>query len=65
MTPSNKATVFIVDDDDRMRAATQRLLKTVGLWSESFATPQESLRPIATWRKWRHAMNIAVICTTV
>jgi FixJ family two-component response regulator len=43
MTPSNNATVFIVDDDDRMRAATQRLLKTVGLWSESFATPQEFL----------------------
>jgi len=36
--------VFIVDDDDRMRAATQRLLKTVGLHSEAFATPQEFLR---------------------
>ena len=44
MTSSNSATVFIVDDDDRMRAATQRLLKTVGLRSESFATPQEFLR---------------------
>jgi FixJ family two-component response regulator len=35
--------VFIVDDDDRMRAAMQRLLKTVGLHAESFATPQEFL----------------------
>ena len=38
------AIVFVVDDDDRMRAATQRLLKTVGLHSEAFATPQEFLQ---------------------
>jgi len=44
MTPPDTPTVFIVDDDDRMRAAMQRLLKTVGLHSESFATPQEFLR---------------------
>lgn len=44
MTPSGTPTVFIVDDDDRMRAAMQRLLKTVGLHSESFATPQDFLR---------------------
>jgi len=44
MTPSDKTTVFIIDDDDRMRAATQRLLKTVGFHSESFATPQDFLR---------------------
>src|ERR1700752_5050315 len=44
MTSPVKATVFIVDDDDRMRAATQRLLKTVSLHSEAFATPQEFLR---------------------
>lgn len=44
MTFPDKATVFIVDDDDRMRAAMQRLLKTVGLHSESFATPQDFLR---------------------
>jgi FixJ family two-component response regulator len=43
MTPPDTATVFIVDDDDRMRAAMQRLLKTVGLRSQSFATPQEFL----------------------
>jgi len=41
---SPTAIVFIVDDDDRMRAATQRLLRTVGLHSEAFATPQEFLR---------------------
>jgi len=41
---SDTPTVFIVDDDGRMRAAMQRLLKTVGLHSESFATPQEFLR---------------------
>jgi FixJ family two-component response regulator len=41
---SPAAIVFILDDDDRMRAATQRLLKTVGLHSEAFATPQEFLR---------------------
>ena len=44
MTSADKSIVFIVDDDDRMRAATQRLLKTVGLHSEAFATPQEFLR---------------------
>ena len=44
MTSVDTPTVFIVDDDGRMRAAMQRLLKTVGLQSESFATPQEFLR---------------------
>jgi FixJ family two-component response regulator len=44
MTSPTKAIVFIVDDDDRMRAATQRLLKSVGLHAESFATPQDFLR---------------------
>jgi FixJ family two-component response regulator len=44
MTFPDPPTVFIVDDDDRMRAAMQRLLKTVGLRSQSFATPQEFLR---------------------
>ena len=43
-------TVFIVDDDGRMRAAMQRLLKTVGLHSESFATPQDFLRRNASRR---------------
>lgn len=44
MTSPDTPTVFIVDDDDRMRAAMQRLLRTVGLHSESFATPQDFLR---------------------
>ena len=44
MTSSDKPTVLIIDDDARMRAAMQRLLKTVGLHSESFATPQDFLR---------------------
>lgn len=43
MTYPDSPTVFIVDDDDRMRAAMQRLLKTVGLHSQSFATPREFL----------------------
>ena len=44
MTSADTPTVFIVDDDGRMRAAMQRLLKSVGLHSESFATPQDFLR---------------------
>jgi FixJ family two-component response regulator len=36
--------VLIVDDDNRMRAATRRLLKTVGLHSEVFATPEDFFR---------------------
>jgi FixJ family two-component response regulator len=43
MISPDTPTVFIVDDDSRMRSAMQRLLKTVGLHSESFATPQEFL----------------------
>jgi FixJ family two-component response regulator len=44
MIPADTPTVFIVDDDGRMRAAMQRLLNTVGLHSESFATPQDFLQ---------------------
>ena len=36
-------TVFIVDDDAAVRASIQGLLKTEGLRSEGFATPQEFL----------------------
>jgi FixJ family two-component response regulator len=43
MTSSDQPTVLIIDDDSRMREAMQRLLKTVGLHSESFATPQDFL----------------------
>jgi len=44
MTSLDTATVFIVDDDNRMRAAMQRLLKTVGLHAQSFAAPLEFLQ---------------------
>lgn len=44
MTSVDSPVVFIVDDDARMRAAMQRLLKTVGLHFESFATPEDFLR---------------------
>src|SRR5690242_3288955 len=35
--------VFIIDDDASVRAAIQGLLKSVGLRSEAFATPQAFL----------------------
>jgi len=44
MTPTTATTVFVVDDDDLVRAAIQGMLKSVGLRSETFATPQEFLR---------------------
>jgi FixJ family two-component response regulator len=44
MTSSDTPTVFIIDDDDRMRAAMQRLLKSIGLNTKSFAAPQEFLQ---------------------
>jgi FixJ family two-component response regulator len=44
MTSANSPLVLIVDDDTRMRAALQRLLRTVGLRSEPFASPEEFLR---------------------
>lgn len=44
MTSADSPVVLIVDDDARMRAAMQRLLRTVGLRSESFATPEDFLR---------------------
>jgi FixJ family two-component response regulator len=38
------ATVFIIDDDADVRLSIQRLLKTVGLRAELFATAQDFLR---------------------
>ena len=38
------ATVFVVDDDPHVRGALQRMLKSAGLRSESFETPQEFMR---------------------
>src|SRR5438445_528327 len=43
MTSSAASTVFVVDDDALVRAAIQGMLKSVGLRSETFATPQEFL----------------------
>ena len=37
-------TVFVIDDDPSVRAAIHGMLKSVGLHSETFATPQEFLR---------------------
>ncbi len=37
-------TVFVVDDDDLVRASIQGMLKSVGLRSEAFGTAQEFLR---------------------
>jgi len=31
MTPEDQATVFVIDDDARMRTALERLLKSVGV----------------------------------
>src|ERR1700731_4422573 len=44
MTLADSPVVFIVDDDTRMCAAMRRLLKSVGLHSESFAMPEDFLR---------------------
>src|ERR1700693_3164442 len=44
MTPVDAPTVIIVDDDALVRASIQGMLKSVGLRSEAFATPQEFLR---------------------
>jgi FixJ family two-component response regulator len=44
MTPAAAPTVFVVDDDDFVRAAIHGMLKSVGLRSEAFATPQEFMR---------------------
>ena len=43
MTPADDATVFVIDDDARMRAAMERLLKSIGLRVESFAAPKDFL----------------------
>jgi len=43
-TTASTPTVFVVDDDDLVRASIQGMLKSVGLRSETFSTPQEFLR---------------------
>jgi FixJ family two-component response regulator len=44
MNAADSTGVFIIDDDASVRASIQGLLKSVGLRSEAFATPQEFLR---------------------
>src|SRR6202521_5369570 len=44
MTAAGASAVFVIDDDPSVRAAIQGMLKSVGLRSEIFATPQEFLR---------------------
>ena len=44
MTSASVATVFVVDDDADVRASIQGLLKSVGLRSQSYETPQEFMR---------------------
>ena len=44
MTPADDALVFVIDDDELVRAAIRGMLKSVGLRSETFATPQEFLQ---------------------
>jgi FixJ family two-component response regulator len=43
MTTAGDPTVFVIDDDDLVRAAIQGMLKSVGLKAEAFGTPQEFL----------------------
>jgi FixJ family two-component response regulator len=40
-TLAGEPTVFVIDDDDRVRASINRLLDSVGLRCECFATPEE------------------------
>jgi FixJ family two-component response regulator len=44
MTLGGDPTVFVIDDDAQVRASIQGLLKSVGVRSKSFGTPQEFLR---------------------
>src|ERR1700740_244532 len=44
MTPPSVPTVFVIDDDALVRTAIQGMLKSVGLHSQAFGTPQEFLR---------------------
>jgi len=44
MTLPTAPTVFVIDDDDLVRASIQGLLKSVGLRSETFGAAQEFLR---------------------
>ncbi len=43
MVPAAAPTVFVIDDDDLVRASIQGMLKSVGLRAETFETPQQFL----------------------
>jgi FixJ family two-component response regulator len=43
MTSTGDPTVFVIDDDDLVRAAIQGMLKSVGLQAETFGTTQQFL----------------------
>lgn len=43
MTAAASPTIFVVDDDDLVRAAIQGMLKSVGLHSKAFGTAQDFL----------------------
>jgi FixJ family two-component response regulator len=44
MMPAATPTVFVIDDDDLVRASIHGMLKAVGLRSETFGTAQAFLR---------------------
>ena len=44
MTSPSAPIVFVIDDDDDVRASIQGLLKAAGLRSESFGTAEDFLR---------------------
>jgi FixJ family two-component response regulator len=44
MTPATTSTVFVIDDDDLVRASIEGMLKSVGLHAETFGTAQEFVR---------------------
>jgi FixJ family two-component response regulator len=44
MTKAAAPMVFVIDDDDLVRASIQGMLKSVGLHAETFQSPQEFLR---------------------
>src|ERR1700722_15076041 len=43
MTTTSDSTVFVIDDDDLVRAALRGLLKSAGLRAETFGTTQQFL----------------------
>jgi FixJ family two-component response regulator len=44
MNSAGASTVFVIDDDDRVRAAIEGLLESEGVRCETFATPEEFLK---------------------